>query len=78
MCYHGYIRRVHQMSKTNSRYHSGSIVKHHKGGEIYQEGRFYYAVNCLGEFLGYQATMLDAILDINEDEKERNSAEVII
>jgi hypothetical protein len=66
------------MSKMNSRYHSGSIMKQYKGGQIHMEGHFFYGVNCLGEFLGYQPTMLDAMRDMDEDEQERNSAEVIL
>jgi hypothetical protein len=64
--------------KTNIRNHSGTIVKHYKGGKIYQEGNFYHSENCLGEFLGYQTTMLEAMQDLDEDEQERNSAEVIL
>jgi hypothetical protein len=70
------------MNKTkrnpHSSYHSGSIVKRYKGGTIYIEGNFYYSTNCLDEFLGYQTTMLEAMQDLDEDEQERNSAEVIL
>jgi hypothetical protein len=66
------------MGTKTIRHHTGTIVKHYKGGTVYMEGRWFFANNCLGEFLGYQPTMLEALQDLDEDEKERNTEDIIL